>query len=111
METTKRKEEESPQWAPSQTPPPSSTRRTRRLTHPGCQVLTSSSKNSRTTSPGRTNIILKSYFFSTKKFRTTFTDCATIQANSPETNVAFTASVAMNGLNRTIAVAVKLNRQ
>ena len=59
--------------------------------------------------PPEANIILKSHFLSTKKFNTTFTDCATTHAKTPETKVEFAASVAKKGLNRTFALVVKLS--
>ncbi|GFY92367.1 acid phosphatase/vanadium-dependent haloperoxidase-related protein [Actinidia rufa] len=60
--------------------------------------------------PPDANMIFKSHFFSTKKFRITLIDCAISQAKKAETNVGFAAKVAMNGLNRPLAVDVTLNR-
>ncbi|KAL5998943.1 hypothetical protein ACLOJK_009892 [Asimina triloba] len=56
--------------------------------------------------PPELNRILRSHFLSKKKFKNTFIVCARAQASSPETNVGFAASVAMNGLICTLAAAV-----
>lgn len=53
---------------------------------------------------------LKSHFLSTKKFKKTFMDCATIHANNPETKVGFEANVDTKGLIRTLAFVVTLNK-
>lgn len=60
--------------------------------------------------PPEANKSLKSHVLSTMKFKNTFIDCAMIHANNPETKVGFAANVATNGLIRSFAFAVMLNR-